>query len=471
MEALDPRDQLVAEQRALIAELRAALEAAHKRIAELEARLNQNSTNSSKPPSTDPPGMPGKRKGGSGRKPGGQPGHKRNLRELLPTEQVDHLNIMRPESCAHCDEPLQGSDSAPLRHQVTEIPVVKPTVTEWQLQQLKCHQCGKKTRAQLPDGVPNEAFGPVLSSVVALCTVRFRQSKRLVQELLSTMLNVELSLGAVCKIEQKMSQALATPVQEAGLYVQQQARANADETGWYEGKADGKKQLAWLWTVTTSLVTVFRIAKSRGADVAKEMLGKGFAGILGSDRWSAYNFVDSCRRQLCWSHLIRDIQGFVDRGGEGAKIGLQLQQQVTLMFGYWHRVRDGTLQRTTLQRRMIPVQRKILRLLRSARAEAEPKTRGMAKAMLKFQAALFTFVHMPDVEPTNNVSERQVRQAVIMRKLSCGTESANGSRFVERMLTVTATLRQQQRNVLDYLIAAHHARIAGDTAPSLLPLS
>jgi transposase len=421
VETVDHRDQLIAEQCALIAELRSENEALRKRVGELEARLNQNSTNSSKPPSTDPPGTPGKGRQGSGRQAGGQPGHKRHLRELLPTDQVDHLNILRPESCRHCAAPLQGSDPTPLRHQVTEMPVVKPTVTEWQLHQLQCDRCGKKTRAPLPADVANEAFGPVLSSVVALCTVRFRQSKRLVQEWLSAMLNVELSLGAVCKIEQRMSQALAAPVQAAASYVQQQARANADETGWYEGKADGKKQLAWLWTVTTSLVTVFRIAKSRGEQIAKDMLGEGFAGILGSDRWGAYNFVASKRRQLCWSHLIRDFQGFVDRGGEGAKIGRQLQQQVELMFGYWHRVRDGTMQRATFQRRMKPVQRKILRLLRSAIAKAEPKTRGMAKAMLKFQAALFTFVHMPDVEPTNNVSERQVRQAVIVRKLSCGT--------------------------------------------------
>ena len=171
MEAVDPRDQIIAEQRAIIAELQAELETMRKRVAELEARLNQNSTNSSKPPSTDPPGTQRKGKGVSGRKPGGQPGHKRNLRELSPVEQVDHLNIMRPETCAHCHEPLQGCDPDPLRHQMTEMPVVKPTVTEWPLHQLKCGRCGKKTRASLPAGVPNEAFGPVLSSVVALCTV------------------------------------------------------------------------------------------------------------------------------------------------------------------------------------------------------------------------------------------------------------------------------------------------------------
>ncbi len=209
--------------------------------------------------------------------------------------------------------------------------VIKPTVTEYQLHALVCPDCGEITRAELPSGVPRGAFGPVLTSMVALLTIRFRQSKRLAQELVSTLLNVDVSLGAISKIEQQTSEALVAPVEEAREFVREQAVANADETGWYEGKSDGKKERAWLWVVTTSLVTVFKIAKSRGADVAREMLGD-FNGVLGVDRWSAYNFVDSLRRQLCWSHLIRDFQGFVDRGGKGAVIGQALLHQADLMF-------------------------------------------------------------------------------------------------------------------------------------------
>jgi transposase len=179
--------------------------------------------------------------------------------------------------------------------------------------------------------------------------------------------------------------------------------------------------------------------------------------------------VDALRRQLCWSHLLRDFQGFVDRGGEGGVIGEALLFQANLMFTWWHRVRDGTLQRGTFQRRMKPVQKEILRLLLCAQLRAEPKTSGMAKAMLKLQDALFTFVREPGVEPTNNVSERRVRTSVIARKLSFGTESAAGSRFVERMLTAITTLRQQNRNVLAYLVAAHQAHLDGRPVPSLLP--
>jgi transposase len=475
-EAIDPRDRRIAELERENAELRDQVRALLARVAVLEAKveqltaqLEQNSTNSSKPPSSDPPGVARQAKLPSGRKPGGQPGHRRHLRELLPVEQVDHVKEVLPSACRRCKRHLHGQDPDPRRHQVTEVPVIEPTVTEYRLHALECPNCGEVTRAELPAGVPRGAFGPVLASMVALCTIRFRQSKRLAQELFATLLNVEVSLGAISKIEEQTSAALAVPVEEARVYVREQAVANADETGWYEGKSEGKKQRAWLWVLTTPVVTVFKIAKSRGQDVAREMLGGGFQGILGVDRWGAYNFLKALRRQLCWSHLLRDFQGFVDRGGKGGVIGESLLRQADLMFTWWHRIRDGTLLRRTFQRRMEPVTEEIPRLLRAAVVRAEPKTRGMAKAILKLKWALFTFVRESGVEPTNNVAERRIRPAVIARKLSFGTESPEGSRFVERMLTVTTTLKQQDRNVLHYLVAAHEARLLGLPAPSILP--
>lgn len=467
-DVVDPRDARIAELEALLRAALTRIADLEARVADLTARLGQNSSNSSKPPSSDPPGVLRKPKVPSGRKPGGQPGHKRSMRELVPVEEVDSLEVLVPDACGRCGRGLHGRDAHPLRHQVTEIPVVKANVTEYQLHALTC-ACGAVTRAELPVGVPRGAFGPVLMSVVALCTIRFRQSKRLAKELLSTLLGVDISLGAISKIERHTSEVLAEPVEEARGFVRQQAVANADETGWFEGKFDGRKARAWLWVVTTSLVTVFKIARSRGQDVAREMLGDGFQGVLGADRWSAYNFVDALKRQLCWSHLIRDFQSFIDRGGKGADIGVALLRQVDLMFTWWHRVRDGTLARPTFQRRMDPVKDEIRRLLRDAQVRAEPRTRGMAKAILKLKWGLFTFVRESGVEPTNNVAERRVRAAVIARKLSFGTESPEGSRFVERMLTVTTTLRQQERNVLDYMVAAHEARLHGRAAPSLLP--
>lgn len=441
-------------------------------VAEMKGKLTTNSTNSSKPPSSDgpevtrPTAAPAKP---AGRKPGGQPGHARRTRELLPPDQVDPIEPVRPTECRHCQHPLGGEDPHPLRHQVTEIPRVQPTVTEYQLHALTCPRCGETTRADLPPGVPRGDFGPVLMSMVSLCAARFRQSKRLAQELLETMLGVHLSTGAICKVEQQTSEALAEPVEAALEYVREQEVVNGDETGWYEGKEGGRKRRAWLWLVTTPLVTVFLIARSRGEAVARQLLGAAFQGIFGSDRWSAYDFLDVGKRQLCWSHLLRDFQGWVDRGGVGKRIGKAVLDQASLMFQWWHRIRDGTLKPATFQRRMEPVKREIGRLLRKAAVCADKKVRGMAKAMLKLEHALFTFVAEEGVEPTNNVSERQARQGVIMRKLSFGTESEAGSRFVERMLTATSTLRQQDRDVLGYLIAAHRAWLEGLPAPSLLP--
>lgn len=221
--------------------------------------------------------------------------------------------------------------------------------------------------------------------------------------------------------------------------------------------------------MTTAFVTLFRVARSRGSDVAQEMLGAGFAGFLGTDRWSAYTFVDPARRQLCWSHLERDFQGFVDRADKGAPLGESLLRQSGRMFRYWHRVRDGTLSRAAFQHRMKPVRSRIVSLLREASVCPAQKTAGMAKQILKLQAALFTFVDNEGVEPTNNVSERKVRQGVMWRKTSFGTQCSNGSRFVERILTTDATLRQQERSVLEFLTAAYQARLDRAPPPSLLP--
>jgi transposase len=220
------------------------------------------------------------------------------------------------------------------------------------------------------------------------------------------------------------------------------------------------------------MVTVFQIATSRGSKIAKEMLGEHFAGFLVTDRWSAYTWVDATRRQLCWSHLIRDFQGFVDRGGRGGEIGETLLDQVDKMFTWWHRVRDGTLDRAAFQAEMKPVQAKIIELLHEAEEldeVNEKKTLGMAKKILGIEDALFTFVKVEGIEPTNNFGERQVRPGAMWRRTSFGTQSEAGSRFVERMLTTVATLRQQKRSVLEFLTDAYAAHLERRPGPSLLP--
>jgi transposase len=266
-----------------------------------------------------------------------------------------------------------------------------------------------------------------------------------------------------------MGEALAAPTAEAEVHVREQFFANADETGWYEGKQNGRHRRAWLWVFATTVVSVFRIAFSRGGEVVKEVLGDDFTGFLCTDRWSGYNWFDLALRQVCWSHLTRDFQGFIDRGGVGGRIGEKLMVQRNKLFRWWHRVRDGTLSRRVFQRRSMSVRREVGRLLRDAVARASGKTAGMAKEMLKVEEAFWTFIDVEGLEPTNNFAERCIRHGVMYRKTSFGTQSQAGSRFVERMLTVITTLNLQRRNALDFLIRALHAHRTGTVGPSLLP--
>jgi transposase len=298
---------------------------------------------------------------------------------------------------------------------------------------------------------------------------KYRLSKRLVKDALSDMLGVELSVGSVSNLEGEMSQALAPAVAEALAFVQEAEAVNADETGFVQGREGGRAGRAWLWVVASALVVVFHIATSRGGKVARHLLGEDFAGILTTDRWSAYAFVDAGQRQLCWAHLTRDFQGFIDRGGEGGRIGRELMRERHRFFKWYHQVRDGILAREHFEERMRGVERRVGQWLREAESRAEKKTAGMAREMLRLEKSLWTFVDVPGLEPTNNFGERCIRHAVMYRKTSFGTQSEEGSRFVERIFTATTTLKLQGRDVLAFLtetLAAHRRGLQG---PSLLP--
>jgi transposase len=200
----------------------------------------------------------------------------------MPSETVDVVVPIKPERCHHCQHPLQGEDAQPQRHQVTEIPPVKPVVTEYQLHRLVCPACGEATRAELPPGVPTGGFGPRIQATMALCTGAYHLSKRTVQALVEDLFGVSLGLGTIANLEQATTQAVAEAVAEAVAYVQTQPAADADETGWREGP-----HRAWLWTAVTTGVTVFVVRLSRRAKVAQELLGEQFWGWLVTDRWSA----------------------------------------------------------------------------------------------------------------------------------------------------------------------------------------
>jgi transposase len=455
----------ICEQQALIEAQKRTIATHERRIQELEARLGQHSGNSSRPPSTDPPGTPPPaRPKPTGRKRGGQPGHEKHERALLPPEKVTRTQVVKPQACRGCGKPLHGEDPQPERHQVAEIPKAEPDVDEYQLHALLCDECGTTTRASLPPGVPTGPFGPRLQAIVALSSGAYKMSKREIEQMVEDFFGVPISLGSIAHLEQATSEAIAAPVAEVAQAIQKQPVVQADETGWYE-----RSKRAWLWGAIASTMALFLIRASRGAKVAQELLGAAFAGILVSDRWSAYAWVDVARRQLCWAHLLRQFRGFQDRGPEARVIGEALELLTETMFHVWHGVRDGTMTRAAFQEFIENLRPHVVARLQEGVACPVQPVAGRCREILALEPALWTFAHVEGVEPTNNAAERILRPGVLWRKRSFGTDSPNGSRFVERILTVVTTLRLQKRHVLDYLTAACEAALHGTTPPSLLP--
>ena len=305
-----------------------------------------------------------------------------------------------------------------------------------------------------------------MHATVALGTGAYRLSKRMTGQVMDDVFGVPMSVGTVSQSEQATTQVLDPPVEEARACVEAQEVAHLDETSWRQGD-----KRAWLWVAVTSLVTVFVVRLSRGGQGARELLGEGFAGILVTDRYSAYHWYPVRWRQLCWAHVLRDFEAIRGRGGVCEEIGDALLAQAPPMFSWWHRVREGTLKRSTFRSSMTPLRCEVERLLEAGSQCGVAKTEGTCQEILKRREALWTCVQVDGVEPTNNTAERALRPGVLWRKGSFGTQSEEGSRFVANMMTVVATLKQQQRNVLEYLTAAHEAALRGEAAPSLLPKS
>jgi transposase len=389
-----------------------------ERLAKLEEELRKSSRNSSKPPSSDGPAVPPRpKKPSTGRKPGGQPGHKRHERQLVPPEKVRTVVECVPERCDHCSAPLRGSDPEPERHQVTHLPPVEPITDEYRLHTLSCGECHGESVGKLPAGVPTGAFGPSVAAVVAVLIGAYRQSKRLVPGILFDLFGLRISVGAVVGCQQAASVALEAPVAEAQRHVKEQPIKHADETGWREGPTRAR---AWLWVMATHTVAVFMVHARRNTAAAILLLGTVF-GVLVTDRHGAYNWWPDRQRQYCWAHLKRQFQTLSERGGESERIGKALLEEVGRLFHFWHRVRDGTLKRSSFRVYMRALRGRIEALLTEGAAIPHAKTSKMCRRLLGHTEALWTFVRVDGVQPTNNAGEQIIRHGVIMRKLSHGT--------------------------------------------------
>jgi transposase len=452
--------------------LRAVIAYYEGRIAALEAELaavraeleatRKTPRNSSLPPSTEHPhAKPAPPTKKSRKKRGGQPGHPKHERALIPTEQCTRVVPLLPETCRRCGESLAGSDPEPLRHQVWEIPEIKPLVTEYQLHRLTCPCCSTRTCGELPAGVPQSQAGPRLVALTALLMGCFKQSKRRVALFLEQVLNQPCSAGWVVKLQNQATAALTPVYHEVVAQLPTEPVLGIDESPTKEAR---KK--SWLWTFVASNYTVFALRTTRAATVLQELLTEAFDGVVNCDRAKMY--WKTGRLQWCWAHLKRDFQALADhRDPQVKRLGHDLMRPTRELFRHWSRCRDGTITRAEMLDLMRPIRQQVDSLLLRGAFSGNPKLIGMCTQLYDHRDWLWTFLDVEGVEPTNNISERALRPAVIWRKLSFGTQSASGSRFVETILTVVETCHRQSRNSFEYLTAALNAHFADRPPPSL----
>ena len=297
-------------------------------IAELRERLGQNSTNSSRPPSSDPPSYKSKPPDEpKGRRRGAQPGHQGKARTLKPVEEVDQVVELKPVSCKQCGLRLGGEDEHPKRHQVWEVPRVEVEVTEYRRHSLTCLSCGTLTQAEWPAQMPRGAFGPRAQAIIGYLTGRLSASHRDVVEAMKVLYGLEVGTGSVAAMQRQVSEALSVPVDEAKRFVGQQKAQYVDETSWRE-----TRQLKWLWVNATADVTTFTVLDGRSGGEAKRVINESAKGIIATDRYWAYNWLPARRRQICWAHLARDFQAMVERSGASAVTGHALLKQVKRLF-------------------------------------------------------------------------------------------------------------------------------------------
>jgi transposase len=452
-----------------------------ERLTRLEARARQDSRTSSKPPSMDPPKTRAERRAeararakelmrreGGGRKPGGQSGHRGAGRELRPEDQIDEIVDHYPDRCGGCgvgfDDSQRRPDGQFGRHQVADLPPISVIFTEHRTHQLRCRHCRARTSASLPSQIAGSPFGPRLQAAIVTLTAAYRVSRRGICELARDLFGVTIATGSVDAICQRASDALAGPHLQLQDWVLDQPAVHVDETGWRTGGAG-----CALWTATTPDAVFFQIAERCNREQFNALIGTSYPGIVISDRWNGYEHLDPTRRQACWSHIKRDFRKHADGLGEQKTFGETGVVLTRRVFAAWRAYQHQHQHRARLAEQIAPIQTELRELLEQASHKKARNRwhRQFANNLLKIWPALWTFVTVDGIEPTNNPAERALRAPVIHRKVSLGTQSHNGERFAERALSAAGTCRLQRRSLFTYLseLLATHTR--GDPFPAL----
>ncbi len=446
-------------------------DAENKQLKEKIAQLQRNSQESSKPPSSDNPkgrNREDENHSKSKRKPGGQPGHKGTYRQLIPLDEVDEVIPVYPKTCGCCNKNLPKGKKAnvvkePYRWQVTEIPPIKPEVTEYQCFTVKC-DCGHINKAQLPEEVAKSNFGPRLTAIIAYLAAVCHLSRRGTEGFCQTLLGIDICLGSVQKLLEEMSEAMEPVDKELQGALPSEAVINADETGWRD---------RWLWIFAASTFIYFRVSVTRGSHTLIDVLGNIYRGILCVDRWGAYTKYHKGLMQLCWAHLKRDFKGIAKIGeaklsSDAITFAKKMEKLRKKLMDLWYIFKEGNMSRQELIQKTEPVRSAMERHLKACKDSEERRVRTLSRKLLKQLDNLFPFIFHEGVEPTNNLAERGIRPAVQWRKICFGNRSDNGAVLTSRLLTATRTCWLQRRNPLEFLVDAITAFRSSIQTPSLL---
>ena len=429
-----------------------------EQMAWLQERLKVDSRNSSKPPSSDGPGGGNRaQRRASQRKRGAQQGHPGSYRALLDEAEVDAVHHCVPIEVCECGGPV-SVQGKPVRHQVFDIPPVQPEVQEYRLYSGVCSQCNRGHRAALPAGVPSGQIGPRALALVSVLGTRFHLTQLKIRDLLAQMVGLDFSVGAISQAHGKVAAALKAPVAEAAASLIDAKVLHMDETRYpREGSAN------WVWGAIQPKLAVFSILPSRARYVALDLIGAAPKGVVVSDRYAAYGYIDACQRQVCWAHLIRDFTRISQRAGQPGCIGRRLLGLGYVMF------RWRTQGRSTAEQ-FEPIVRRVRQALEQGAEQRRcTRTANTCANLLKLWPALWGFITHPGVEPTNNAAEQALRSIVLKRKISGPTRSRRGDGFIARGFSAHETCRRQGIDLWAYLHRAVVAWIDELPHPSLLP--
>jgi len=429
------------------------LEQENVMLKERIAQLEKNSGNSSKPPSSDivKPKKTVIKVGRKKRKRGGQHGHKKFVRQPFEPEQVDE--IIEYDLKDKDAEGLKPLDEWFVIQQI-ELPEKMYKVIEHRARKYFEPVTGKIHIAPIPDEIRKGGLlGADVTAAVAFMKGSCHMSYTTIQQFFNELMKLDISRGMLCKATQKASKALKPSYNQLTQHLPDESQVNVDETGHHD---DGK--LHWTWCFDTSDYSLFKIDESRGSKVLEEMLGKDFAGIIGADYWGAYRKyarLFDVRVQYCMAHLIREIRFLAEHNVKKlSRWGSELLEWLKKLFDTLHR-RDKLTAKGFI-RSMERIKAGFLSRMR------RPPNHKLAKKLarrFKGKAAedYFRFLSEPEVEPTNNGTERQIRPVVIDRRITQGTRGDAGMRWCERIWTTIATCKKQERNVFDFI---HHTLLA-----------